>query len=286
MNKIDEYLAVNGFANGTKDRYGRSLRRIAKVHGDLSDLDAMALSDWLDKQPWGSSTCWVAYCAVRGYVRWRFGNDHPALKLKIKRIESGPQRSLDFDQASELMASFDTRNRKGVRDLAICSLMLDTGLRAAEICALKIDNVNPKERTFSVIVKGGRWDYGAYSIYTGLYLESWLPIREKRLNADTKTLFISLAGKNTGGSLTTEGLKTTVRRWGEKIEIKLSPHDLRRTFAELSLKRGAPSRLVQIAGRWRDIKMVTRYTRNLKASDFDGYYPVAGVMEFEHKTSG
>jgi integrase len=57
-----------------------------------------------------------------------------------------------------------------------------------------------------------------------------------------------------------------------------SPHDLRRSFATLSSRLGAPSRIVQVAGRWSDLKMVEGYTQSLEASDFMPYDPVSRIL--------
>jgi integrase len=70
-----------------------------------------------------------------------------------------------------------------------------------------------------------------------------------------------------------------VRRWGEKLGFRLSPHDLRRTFTTLSLKNGAPSRLVQVAGRWSSIEMVERYSQAITPGEYDDYFPTSKLLD-------
>ena len=53
---------------------------------------------------------------------------------------------------------------------------------------------------------------------------------------------------------------------------------MRRTFATLAIKNGAPTRLVQIAGRWKNIREVERYTRALDAADLEPYSPVGNLF--------
>ena len=53
---------------------------------------------------------------------------------------------------------------------------------------------------------------------------------------------------------------------------------LRRTFATIAIKAGAPTRVVQAAGRWGDVSMVERYTADITADDFDRYSPVEALM--------
>jgi len=277
MESVNDYLLSKSFARETESRYRAAISRIAAEFGSLSGLSAVQFRAWLDGQGWGESARWVGFCAVRGYLRWRYGDGHPALKLKIKRLDSGPQRTLKAAEAGRLLASFDTSTIKGRRDLAICSLMLDSGLRSSEVCRLDLAHLDLAARTFSVRVKGGRWGEGIISEYTALYLSDWLSVRCAVPGVDT--VFVSLGGNTPGRALTRYGLTVIMRVWGRRVGLAaLSPHDLRRTFAVLSTRMGAPARVLQVAGRWTRIEMVERYTRAIEPEDFAGYFPVAGLM--------
>jgi integrase len=79
--------------------------------------------------------------------------------------------------------------------------------------------------------------------------------------------------------LTTGGLRPVMRGWAKSAGIgRLSPHDLRRTFATVAIRLGAPSRIVQVAGRWSRLEMVERYTRTIEAADMDPWFPVNRAM--------
>lgn len=262
----------------TSDRYSRALTRIMSDLGDLSDLTPERLHEWLYAQNWGNSSQYVAFCAVKRYLRWRFGDAHPALALKFYRQQSPPQRVLSYDQAACLLALHDTTTSKGIRDLAICSLMLDSGLRVSEVCALSKNNLTIQECCFIAQVKGNRWERGVYSEMTALYLYNWLSIRDKIANPGVKECFVSIGGNRPGTKMTRDGLQTLFRYWGERLGFKLSPHDLRRTFAVLSTRNGAPARVLQVAGRWRSMDMVERYTQTITAEDFAPYFPVKRLM--------
>ncbi len=280
MDDIEQFLGQKVYSEETRDRYRRAIRLLKDKLGDrLSQLDPCSFRAWLNSYGWGSSTQCVAYNAVRGYLRWRFGEAHPALVLRIKRAECGPQRTLKAGQVMQLLASFDTLSLKGIRDLALCTLMLDTGLRASEICRLELRYLDLEERYLTVIIKGGRWGEGVYSEDTARYLDDWLKIRAKVAMPETKNVFVSVGGNVPGRPLTRSGLGIIVRHWGLVAKIgALSPHDFRRTFATLSTRRGAPQRVLQVAGRWQNAQMVERYTRDIQASDFEPYFPVSGLM--------
>jgi integrase/recombinase XerD len=277
-------MTVKKFLNtidnkNTRDRYKRAIVKLLNDLGDVSNLSPEDLLEWLNGQGWGSNTRWVNLCGVKKYLRYQYGANHPALELKIKRLPNPPQRVLSENHAGDLLAHFDTTTVKGCRDLAICSLMLDAGLRVSEVCGLELKRVNIQDRCFDTLVKGGRWERGVYSVLTQMYLSTWLGVRGSVARAGVGALFVSVGGLTRGCQLTSDGLKVEVRKWGRRCGFVLSPHDLRRTFAVLSTRSGAPARVLQAAGRWSSMAMVEHYTQAITSQDFEPYFPVLKLME-------
>lgn len=277
---IPNFLNSSRYSATTCDSYRRAVTRAMAEYGDLSTLTAEQLRRWLYSQKtWGDSQRYLVYSAVRAYLSWRYGPIHPALSLKIKVSRPGPQRTLDQDQVRRLLETFDTSTPHGTRNLAITCLLLDTGLRASEVCNLEYRYLDLKQRSLSVIVKGGKWGSAVYSEYTRQSLISWLPIRTALTRPKYKFMFCGIGGTTPGGKLTVSGLRCIIRQWGVVAGIgPLSTHDFRRTFATLAVRLGAPTRLVQLAGRWSNLDMVERYTQALEQSDFEQYFPVTALM--------
>ena len=256
---IDSFFAENPLSPNTRILYTRAIEKFTAVYNPRTCTPGDILK-FLDSTGWGSSLRYTSSVAIKRYIRWQFGENHPALKMREKRIPAMPGRSLDAPRAVELINSFDTSKSKGIRDLAICCLALDNGLRVAELASLKYQDINLEARTLVVRIKGGKPKDATFSAYTASCIARWVGYR----TADDPRLF----------QVTRDGLRVIVRRWGEKLGYKLSPHDLRRTFATLGSRAGAPSRLLQVAGRWSSIDMVERYTQAITADDFDAYFPV------------
>lgn len=267
-NDLENFLASFSFAETTKETYRRILIKLPPSE----NMDAADLLKFISKPEWGNSQRYVALCACRKFIAYLFGSNHPALSARIKRIKSKPQRTLTTNQALKLLASFNTHQAKGARDLSIAALALDTGLRLAELCRLRIKDIDLENRTLQIIVKGGQWKAAVFSPQTAQYIREWLVFRKS--NADE--IFTST---RTGNRLTREGLQTIVKKWGKGIEIKLSPHDLRRSFATLATIFGAPSRIVQAAGRWSNIEMVEHYTQGLNIDAIEPYFPVSRLTK-------
>jgi integrase len=276
---IDRFIDTNPYSPSTIENYRRVLRLIFAELGNIEDLTASGLKHWLESHTWGNATQWTALCAVRAFIRYKFGENHPALMLHIKRLPYVPQRTLKLYQVEDLISSFDQKKIKGRRDIAICCLALDSGLRCAELCRLEVGHVDLLERSLKVRIKGGSIGDGVFSQDTSEMLSRWIIDRRTIARPGVRTIFVSISGNTKGDPLTTAGLRHEMSRWARCAGLSaLSPHDLRRTFATISTKNKAPARVLQVAGRWKDMQMIQRYTQAIQAHDFDPYFPVAAAM--------
>jgi len=68
----------------------------------------------------------------------------PGVKRKGLRLGNW----LDRDRAQRLLELPDTRTRKGTRDQAMLALLVDCGLRRAELAALRYEDIQQRD---------GRW---------------------------------------------------------------------------------------------------------------------------------
>lgn len=274
--QISNFLASHPYSDATKSTYAYILDDLVKQN--IEKWGAGDLLNFVKRENWGNSMRYVALCACRSFIIAQHGSNHPALSARLKRCKSKPQRSLQFNQVLDLLAMFDTYTPIGARDQCLAAIALDTGLRVSELASIETQNINLVKRTILVKIKGGQWAYAVYSPECAVILERWLSYRIplEGINA----LFLSLA-KNArhGKPLTVNGIKTCFKKWGRSLGIKLSPHDARRTFATVSTIMGAPSRIVQVAGRWSDIAMVERYTRNIEADAIQPYLPVHHALK-------
>lgn len=283
MSEIDEWVDGLALADSTVKSYryvvGRFLGWLEAGGREGATVTAGDLRGWLRETGWGNSLSYLAGCAVRKYLAWKYGEKHAGLGFRVRRKKSAPQRTLKPAQVTKVLESFDTTTGKGKRDLALLCLLLDTGLRASEVCRLQVKYLDLEERRLSVLVKGGEWGSAIFSDYTAACLAAWLPIRAALAGSGVDTVFVSVGGLRPGTSLTATGLRCITRKWGQAAGVVLSPHDLRRTFAVFAVRAGAPSKLLMTAGRWKNLEMVDRYTRDILAEDFRPYLPAARLLE-------
>ncbi len=276
---VEDFLASDEYSESTKASYRRILDKLVKVESleswTASDLLTFVKSN-VKGSPQQNTQQYVALCACRSFITWRYGQVHPARSARIKRVNPKKQRSLTMDQLVELLASFDTSTAIGARDLAILAVAIDTGLRRAELARLRLADVNLDKLNLQVIVKGGQWGTGAFSQQTAFYVSAWLEFRKPAKGVET--LFVNLLkNKYNGKPLTGHGIKMIFRKWSKKVGFEFSPHDARRTFATISTLLGAPSKTLMVAGRWSNLEMVDRYTRNITEDAIRQYLPIANL---------
>lgn len=278
MKALDTYLqyAQSGF---TERSYRWCLERLATWMDEQAiqpdSLTPETFTRFLDEHStWGESTRRLAACAARAFYRYIYGATHPMLGYKLRRVKTKPQRTLSIKKIVQLLSVIDTSTQSGARDLAIMYLMLDTGLRESEVCNLETHYLDLEARTVHVIVKGGNWGKAVFSETTAKHLETWLTVRKTIIDTakyrPSPRLFISL---RTGQKLLPAGLRDMFERLSKKVGFRVSPHDLRRTFATLATRAGAPTRVLMAGGRWSNIATLERYTAAIEPEDFENYFP-------------
>jgi len=271
--EIENFLASFPFAETTKKKYRRVLDDLIRLDA-LDALSPAALLAFIQKPNWGNSQQSIALYACHKYLRFTFGSLHPALSARLKRIIPKPRRSLTKEKALQLLASFNPYTPIGARGLALVAFGLDTGFRSSELCSITLDNINFETNTVIALCKGGQFKYATFSPETSVLLQAWLAVRRARTGVNN--LFVSIVA---GKTLTRDGLGCIFKHWSKTLGFKISPHDLRSSFATLATFYGAPSRTVQIGGRWSSIEMVEHYTGNLQLEAIRQYLPMHHIMK-------
>lgn len=287
--EIDQFLILSNLADTTKDLYRHYLGLWAGylVENIISARKAkpLDLAAWIGLNPgWSDSTRHSAVASVRAYYAWKWGKKHPVLSFNVTRREAPPQRTPDIGKLDKLLSSLDTSKARGRMLLAMITLMLDTGLRRAEICRLELSRLDLIQGVLWCRVKGSKWKPKRFFDYTRSCLLSWMADRKQIARPECRTVFCAVFGPNKGCSMGGETLKTIFRRLGESSGIgAFSPHDLRRSFATLSIMNGAPSRLVQAQGGWENLEQLERYTQAINLKAMAPYSPVDNLMGLNPK---
>jgi site-specific recombinase XerD len=187
--------------------------------------------------------------AVRGLHAWLFARgladrDPAAVVPGPKRPRTLPA-TLSEREAARLVERGPARPQTpaALRDRAILETLYGCGLRAAELCGLRLCDLDRHEWTLRVTGKGSKQRIVPVGRAAAAALEWWLDHGRSELDARTcDRLFTSVRGRPLCGS---DVRRILARALGRAGLPQRSPHALRHTFATHLLEGGADLRSIQ-----------------------------------------
>ena len=171
----------------------------------------------------------------------------PAVGLRSVKTERRLPKYLRSDEMEALLAAPAAETALGLRDRALLETLYATGMRAGELVALCLSDVDYDEGVIRVIGKGNKERMtllGRQAVFAlQRYVRKGRP--ELLLNADKDdgALFVN----RYGGRLSDRGVRKLFDRYCDaaSTHLKITPHVLRHTFATHLLSNGADLRLIQ-----------------------------------------
>ena len=194
----------------------------------------------------------------------------PMSTVTMPRVEKLLPTSFTEDQVTSILAECATE-----RDKTICYVLLDTGLRASELLALNIGDIDVKEaRIFVRHGKGQKQRAVFFGVKTRRQLVRYM--NELDAPNERAPLFVS---STTGQRLTLSGLFHLMTRLRTRTGIKhLQAHTFRRTFALSALRNGMSIYHLQRLMGHEDIDVLRRYL-GLVENDLASAHQAAGPVD-------
>lgn len=223
---------------------------------------------------------------VRIFLQYLFGCGATATNLALsvpktaKRWAARLPRHLSPDGVEAVLASVRDNQRHGARDYAMLLLMARLGLRAAEVVAIQLDDIDWRAGELLVRGKGKLHDRMPISVEVGDALSRYL--REERGPANCRTLFVAHRAPHRpfkDGTIVNAILKDALKATGQKpVTPYVGSHLLRHSLATQLVNTGASLDEVGDVLRHRSRSSTMIYAR----LDIDGLrsiaqpWPVAG----------
>ena len=272
---IREYRAdVEGFAQWFKQTNGRT--------ANPKKVTALDIREWkafMDTRGWKPATVNRRLAALRSYFDWALSHGlisvNPTHGIKDKRTERVAPKSLKRSQVRDLRkaaadhilladskrfpSNMTATAREARRDKAILYLLLGSGLRVGELCAILMKDLSLRIRSGEVIVragKGNKYRTVPLNKEARQAIEHWLEVRPETLE---EHLFLG----RTGLPMSPRAVQSVLSRLARTAnleEIKVSPHILRHTFAKSLVDAGEPLTKVQALLGHESIVSTARYT--------------------------
>ncbi|MFC2169153.1 site-specific tyrosine recombinase XerD [Acidobacteriota bacterium] len=202
---------------------------------------------------------------------------NPGLNLSSPKMWLSLPKFLAVDEVERLLQQPDINNVRGLRDKAMLEILYATGIRASELVGLKEKDINLGDGFLLCKGKGGKERIIPIGQSAASAVQSYLnEARPKLKKEENASLFLSSRGKG----FTRQGFWKMLKRYATQagLDLKISPHVLRHSFATHLLERGADLRSVQLMLGHSQITTTQIYThvsRKRLRNVYDKYHPRA-----------
>lgn len=157
----------------------------------------------------------------------------------------------------------DYHKKQSTRDLAICYLLLSTGIRVSECAELDIDDIDMTNSCIRIVRKGGDEATVYFSDEAAGYIQSYLEERNhiKGVPDTEKALFISSQKKR----MSIRSIEMLIKKYAQRsVPMKhITPHKLRSTYATTLYEQTGDIYLVAETLGHKDVSTTKEHYANL-----------------------
>jgi site-specific recombinase XerD len=255
---------LNGKRPETRGTYQRALREFVRwfaLDGDVrftvSDVERYKRHLTLRKKlsPVSVSTyltavrCFCEFLLSRGVLA-----ENPARSVGgNQRPRTHSRDMLSVEEVDRLLASVETSDERGKRDLAMIRLMLGCGLSEIEIIRADIRDLRTSGGQAALLVQGKGHTVKDELVFLGddvrSALQDYMAVRASATPGEP--LFASAGNRTRGERMTTRGVRDRINACLERAGVRgntgrrITPYSLRHTAAALLARGGASEEELQ-----------------------------------------
>jgi integrase/recombinase XerD len=256
--------------------YRRAVQSFINYCIPPAELTKANVTDWLhaqsDKQ---AATVRLRLTAIKLFARWLaveegFDPD-PILAVKPPRLDQAAVPDLSEAEVRRLLKACDGTELRDKRDKAMLVLFAETGLRAAELLALDIRDIDLDGCVVDVRRgKGGKGRRVRFSPGAAAVIDRYVRARRRAVLHPTQgALWVS-----TRGRLSYTGMVSALKARAEAAGVQgFHVHRLRHTAAVRWLRSGGTETGLRAHAGWTSNAMIDRYVKTaseqLAGEEFD-----------------
>lgn len=262
MELLDDYLVwlrnERQKSPATLRAYSADLRAFAdwlrtddRTVADVSRLQLRRYMVELEEQGLKATSVQRKLASIRGMFGWLQRQGHidkdPARLIKGPKAEKRVPRFLTSAEVDQLLAQPFDESPQGRRDQAILETLYSTGCRVSECATMDLNAIDLDEGIVRVLGKGSKERLAMLGSQALHAIQAWLPARNELLRKAKRLDDGSLWLNRQGRRLSARWIFATVVERARKadLQVRLTPHGLRHSFATHLLDRGADLRTVQ-----------------------------------------
>lgn len=225
------------------------------TYSDIENVDITAFENFMSylslyeingkEQSCNESAKSRKIATVRAFYKYLYNKgkikSNTASKISLPKLHDKEIIRLDIAEVVKLLNLAESGNNFSehqkayhnsikIRDVAILTLFLGTGIRNSELVGLNVDDINFEDMSFVVTRKGGNRTILYFNSEVEKALKAWLQKRStiEDLPPTEKALFLSLQNKR----ISVRTIQELVKKYAKIITPlkKITPHKLRSTF--------------------------------------------------------
>ena len=215
----------------------------------------------------------IQFRALRQFFKWRTAEEDlpdPMARLRAPKVTVTAVPVFASGELSELEKACQGRSFAARRDAAIIAVFTATGIRLAELAAIRYHPDDPGRsdldlhaREIRIRGKGSRPRTVKIGHQAARSLDRYLRARARHAQAWRPQLWL---GVNNRGPLTATGIYQLVARRGRQCGVDAYPHRFRHHFSHTWLDRGGAERDLMELNGWTSPQMLTRYGASARSA--------------------
>lgn len=266
------YLSVEkGLSKNTVDAYSIDLRKFQdfllskdKKVTLFSRADIVDFIEKLRDEGYSLASICRFISSIKGLCRYLLVEnvikDDPSENLQApRRWERLPKALSISDIRSFLELSSSVVKPIMIRDCVMLELLYSSGLRVSELVSLKLEDIHLEAGFLKVLGKGSKERIVPVNMRAIGKLKMYLNQQRPEILKKKQSSYLFVTGR--GKPMTRQRFWQTIKAFGRRRGIELSPHTLRHSFATHLLEGGADLRSVQKMLGHSDISTTQIYTK-------------------------
>jgi integrase/recombinase XerC len=210
------------------------------IREHLATLQGLGMSSRTLARKLASLRSFFKYLHARGICK-----TNPARMVSARKLGRPLPHVLGVDEVGRLVETPDASTVTGKRDRALLETLYSTGVRAGELVALRLNQVDLISGTVTVVGKGRKERMALLGSPAVNALRVYLAVRSELAKGKSiRHVFLN----HRGGPLTSRSVQRIVHKYAAATlptHRDVTPHTLRHSFATHMLNRGADLRAVQ-----------------------------------------
>ena len=186
--------------------------------------------------------------SLRSFLKYLYKENvikyNPSTLISNPKLDKRLPKYLNFEDTERLLNSFDTDNYISIRNSLILEMLYSTGIRVSELINIKLNDISITDMHIKIFGKGSKERIVYFGNKCLNLINKYLKVSYDKLNKNNLDYFII---SNTGKKMNDRLVRKVVDDASKiaHLDIKISPHVLRHTFATHMLMDGSDIRSVQ-----------------------------------------